>query len=138
MIILITYGVGNIITIAIENSDTIENVKQKIQQQNRIPIARQHLFILTTYTKPTHLQNNQTVATYDIKNEMTLYLLVSSQNNATIIFARHLTTLQWIILDVSLNENIQSVKAKIADKTGVRASQQRLIYTGKLLDDERT
>jgi ubiquitin C len=118
-----------------ERTTTIQ-VKEMIRDHESIPVFEQRLFF---DGKP--LYNIDVLENYNIQNKSTLYLLPRPRAKPTSggfqIFVKSLRKILTII--VFQCETIDQIKKKISeDPEGMPICLQRLIFSGKQLEDGKT
>ncbi|XP_062002958.1 uncharacterized protein LOC133720582 isoform X2 [Rosa rugosa] len=82
------------------------------------------------------LEEGRTLADYNIQKESTLHLVLRLRGG-TMIKVNALTGKE-IEIDIEPTDTIDRMKEKVEEKEGIPPVQQRLIYAGKQLGDDKT
>ena len=128
MQILVNISTGTSLTLEVEPSDSIEEVKKKIQDKEGFKHEQQTLIFAGQ-----QLEDNKMLFEYNIKNKSTLHLVKKFIQ----IFVR-LVEGKQLTLDVEPSDTIETVKKKIEVIEGLKPEQQTLIFAGQQLEDNKT
>ncbi|XP_077252139.1 polyubiquitin-like isoform X2 [Tasmannia lanceolata] len=122
---------GKKVTLDVMYGDSIQNIKAQIQEKEGIPIEQQTLIYAGI-----SLEDNQTLRAYKIPMESTLHIVIRPEEEMPIFI--HMQTGERILLVVKTWYTVRDIKAMIESKVDIPSNQQRLVHSGKQLEDHRT
>lgn len=121
---------GKLIPIKIEQTDTIEDLKNKIQEKEGMTTERQKLIFSAQV-----LEDDKTLKYYSIKEETKTALHF---NRFDLEVRVNLPKAEEITIELEPLDTIQKVKEKLFEKKSFPIEQQRLFYRYNQLKDENT
>ena len=106
-------------------------LKKKNEKIHGIPQYRQILIFGIQA-----LKDNKTLLYYKIQNKFTLHLCLGPEKGSMKILIKTLSG-KAFPLDAEHSDTIENLKKKIEEKEDIPKNEQRFIYEGKALEDDR-
>lgn len=124
---------GKTITLNVAVSDTVGDLKKKINEKEGIPISQQ---CLIAAGKP--LGDTDDIHTIGVQNHSVLHLVLRVPSRSPLSLSVQTPTGQSLTVNSNIADTVNQIKEMIETENGIKAAQQVLLYDGTILQGERT
>jgi len=128
MLIYVKVFNGKTIDLDVESFDTIEKVKEKIQNIEGFSSSEQRLIFAGM-----GLEDGRTLSDYNIQMDSILNLVLRMKQMFIQINAG-----EPVVIMFFDNEKIEQIKQKIEDVVAIPIEKQRLFFNGELLENDKS
>ena len=132
MKIVVRISETKLINFEMEPSNTIKDLKIKIEEKEGIQVEKQKLIL-----NDKELGNDKILEDCDIKDDSIIYY-EQKNNNSNIKICIKMLTGKSFDLEVNQTDTIKIIKDKINTKENIPPEQQGLVFAGKTLEDWKT
>ncbi|CAD6257015.1 unnamed protein product [Miscanthus lutarioriparius] len=123
---------GTTITLEVDSSETVDNIKAKIQYSEGFPKGQQCLIF-----GDKQLEDNSTLADHNISKDSTLLLVLHWFPRGTMHISIQMTDGTKVHLEVERSDTIDNISLKIYEKAHV-PTQQAILFGGRRLKGSKT
>ncbi|KAI3408530.1 Ubiquitin [Globodera pallida] len=120
---------GKMISLEVDQTESVDNVKKMIQQTEGIPIDQQRLFI--------QLEDGRKLRDYNIQNGSTLGMVTLPPNDEIQLLVKTINN-RMIRMNMNTSDTVLNVMKQIYQLEGIQPTQQRLVFRGVQLSEHLT